>query len=158
MQNNLYIAERVKYLRESHDLSAGQLSLIFGHERKAITHIELGRTKLSQDFLIDIADFFAVSLDWLAGRTETPYANEVIGHLEIETLPCKEYLIGANVLTKEDFWDTRKLTLEQRANVIFALHFLKYFASAKFSSKRARTSFVKVYNQCLDFIKNPIIK
>lgn len=158
MQNNLYIAERVKYLRESHELSAGQLSLIFGHERKAITHIELGRTKLSQDFLIEIADFFAVSLDWLTGRTDISYVNEVIEYLEIETLPWKEYLISTNVLTREDFKDTRKLTLEQRANVIFALHVLKYFASAKFSSKRARTAFVKVYNQCLDFIKNPIIK
>ena len=156
--NNNDISKRLRFLRESYKLSASQLANIFERNRAGISQIELGNVKPGYDFLLDIADFFAVSLDWLTGRTETPYASEVIEHLEIETLPCKEYLISANVLTKEDFKDTRKLTLEQRANVIFALHVLKYFASAKFSSKRARTAFVKVYNQCLDFIKNPIIK
>lgn len=157
--SNIIFSERVKYLRSSHLLSQIQLADIWGRKnRSTVSDIESGRISTTLEGLTSLANLFAVSLDWLAGRTETPYVSEVIGRLEIETLPCKEYLIGANVLTKEDFKDTRKLTLEQRANVIFALHVLKYFASAKFSSKRARTVFVKVYNQCLDFIKNPIIK
>lgn len=157
--SNIIFSERVKYLRSSHLLSQIQLADIWDRKNKStVSEIESGRNSTTLEGLTSLADLFAVSLDWLAGRTETPYVSEVIEYLEIETLPCKEYLIGANVLTREDFKDTRKLTLEQRANVIFALHVLKYFASAKFSSKRARTSFVKVYNQCLDFIKNPIIK
>lgn len=152
MQTNIYIAERVRHLRESYSLSSGQLSSIFGKERKAFTHIELGTTKLSQDFLIEIADFFAVSLDWLTGRTETPYSNEVIERLERDlydlftsiSLSNKKELIYfkaalLSYFTVDYFKYSGQYDLEQRANVIYALNFWKYVAiqldSAGFNSQ-----------------------
>ncbi len=162
MQKNIFIPSRIKQIREAHNLQATQLSLIFGKERTAFAQIELGRMKLPQDFLIEIADFFAVSLDWLTGRTETPYVSEVIERLEHDlydlfksiSLSNKEELIYfkaalLSYFTVDYFKYSGGYDLEQRANVIYALNFWKYVAIKlnNYGFNSQEISLPKVLNQ-----------
>ncbi len=73
----------LKNLRIVHNLSAGQLADILGLKNKAsITHFELGLSAPSYEVLIKLSNLFAVSLDWLVGRSPAPYKLEIIEQLE----------------------------------------------------------------------------
>jgi len=142
MQDNSFISHHIKYLRSHYQLSLAQLADILEKSRTTISQLESGKVKLSQDFLIDLANFFAVSLDWLTGRSEEPYSEPVIKHLEDElvalyhdvNLSKNQNLIyyKASIilyLSKDYFSYNDEYTLEQRADVIFALNFWKYAAN-----------------------------
>ena len=141
MCNKETIASRLRQLREYHNLSVSQASSIFGKNKAAFSQIELGNIKLSHDFLIEIADFFAVSLDWLTGRSEEPYSDSVIKRLENELAALYHdvnlsknqdllYFKAAIILyfSKDYFSYSEEYTLEERADVVYALNFLKYAA------------------------------
>lgn len=141
MKKNI-VARHIKHLRESHQLSVSQLSTIFGKSRTTFSQIELGNMKLPQDFLTDIADFFAVSLDWLTGRTDEPYSLSVIQNQEASLLKLSQqislsrsqnliyYLAIIRIFELDAYWSkVNKYSIDQRADVIYALNFWKYAAS-----------------------------
>ena len=87
------------------------------------------------------SDFFAVSLDWLTGRSEEPYSDSVIKRLENELAALYHdvnlsknqdllYFKAAIILyfSKDYFSYSEEYTLEERADVVYALNFLKYAA------------------------------
>lgn len=134
-------SKRVRFLRDSHILSQSQLADILHKNKSAINEIEAGRTGATLEAMTNIADLFAVSTDWLLGRIDNPYSVELIFKSESElfdlfksiSLSSNENLIYFKAviflhLSADYFKYCSGYTLEQRANVIYALNFWKYAA------------------------------
>ena len=68
MENN--IADRLKRLRDQHGISQMELAQAMGVNRMTINNYELGKRVPDLDFAIKAADYFSVSLEYIAGRTE----------------------------------------------------------------------------------------
>jgi len=64
------LAERLKELRNEKDLSQVKLASALNVSPSFIAEIERGRTSVSTDTLLMLADFFAVSTDYLLGRID----------------------------------------------------------------------------------------
>ena len=68
-------SERIKELRESRNLTQDALGTVIGVKRFSIYSYEKGRAYPEMKGLIALADFFDVSMDYLAGRTDNPAVN-----------------------------------------------------------------------------------
>lgn len=134
-------SKRVRFLRDSHLLSQSQLADILRKNKSAINEIEAGRTGATLEAMTNIADLFAVSTDWLLGRIDNPYSVDFILNSESELFDLfksisqssNENLIYFKAviflhLNADYFKYCSGYTLEQRANVIYALNFWKYAA------------------------------
>ena len=76
-------AKNFKLLRLSHFLSMSDLAYILNFKNKStISQLESIKIYPSFEKLLDIADLFAVSIDWLVGRSSQPYDEELILNLE----------------------------------------------------------------------------
>ncbi len=64
------LAERLRALREDHDLTQQQIAAFLKKERSSYTYYETGKTEPCIDDLITLADFYRVSLDYLTGRSD----------------------------------------------------------------------------------------
>lgn len=62
------ICERIKGLREDHDLTQETIAQILHISQRTYSHYENGTRSLPLDIFIQIADYYDVSLDYLAGR------------------------------------------------------------------------------------------
>ena len=62
----MLLAERIKRLRQEHNLTQGELSKKVGIHQKQISAYERGRNVPSTDILIKLAEVFNVTLDYLA--------------------------------------------------------------------------------------------
>lgn len=62
--------ERMRSLREDRDLTQAQVAKILQKSQQGYNHIEIGRAELKIDDLIRLCDFYAVTADYLIGRTE----------------------------------------------------------------------------------------
>lgn len=122
---------RLKCLKLAHHLSNSQLAILLGLKSRGTTGDLLsGKAVPSFKNLNNIADLFAVSLDWLVGRSNVPYTDELLLRIEAEfwnvlTLnmdqigeiglqfpsPPKKYV---NVKTR-----SKSYSLVVRANIIF---------------------------------------
>lgn len=63
------LAERLRDLREDHDLTQQQIAALLKKDRSSYTYYEIGKTEPCIDDLIALANFYHVSLDYLTGRT-----------------------------------------------------------------------------------------
>ena len=68
-------SERIKELRESRNLTQDALGAVIGVKRFSIYSYEKGRAYPEMKGLIALADYFDVSMDYLAGRTDNPEVN-----------------------------------------------------------------------------------
>ena len=127
-------AKNFKLLRLSHFLSMSDLAYILNFKNKStISQLESIKIYPSFEKLLDIADLFAVSIDWLVGRSSQPYDEELILNLESQLMNIK---IVNNTEFKSILPDTysdiekRKIyySLAERANLIFLLQYLRVFA------------------------------
>ena len=66
----LKIAERIKDLRASGNLTQKQIAEAIGVSPVSVQRFEYGTVRPSIDTLIALADFFNVSIDYLVGRTD----------------------------------------------------------------------------------------
>ena len=62
----MLIAERIKRLRQEHNMTQGELGKKIGIHQKQISAYERGRNIPSTDILIKLAEVFDVTLDYLA--------------------------------------------------------------------------------------------
>lgn len=69
-------AGRVVALRKERSISQASLADVVGVGRTTVTMLEKGGNLPSVEVLDAIADYFNVSLDYLAGRTDNPEINE----------------------------------------------------------------------------------
>lgn len=143
MFNNKIFGERIRLLRESHHLSLNQLAEILGKKKAAIADVETARMGTTLETCTEISNFFAVSLDWLTGRSNEPYSLEIIQKLEDEIMEL-EHNIGisnnTNLIylkaviyccrTKLSYYPQREhYSIDRRADVLYCLHFWKYAAN-----------------------------
>ena len=64
------ICERIKGLREDHDLTQEDIAKTLHISQRAYSHYENGTRSLPLDIFIKLADYYDISLDYLAGRTK----------------------------------------------------------------------------------------
>ncbi|MGV1138261.1 helix-turn-helix domain-containing protein [Enterococcus hirae] len=64
--------ERLKYLRESNDLTQKELADALHMDRSVYNKIESGVRPIRDNELIKFADYFKVSIDYLTDRTSDP--------------------------------------------------------------------------------------
>lgn len=64
--------ERIRNLREDRDLSQAQIARLLNVHQTTYSDYELGKLHLTVEALSKLADFYATSMDYLAGRTDDP--------------------------------------------------------------------------------------
>ena len=63
---------RIKDMREDHDLEQKELAKILGISRQYYSRYELGHIDLPIRHYITLAEFYNVSIDYLCGLSDTP--------------------------------------------------------------------------------------
>lgn len=66
---------RIKDLREDHDLTQQQIAKQIGITQRKYSYIETGTQPLTDDLLIRLANFYHVSIDYLLRQTNNPARN-----------------------------------------------------------------------------------
>lgn len=66
------VADRLRTLRESMNLSQEKMAPIVGMKQSSINRYENGQSAPSFETLLRYADYFDVSLDYIFGRTDHP--------------------------------------------------------------------------------------
>lgn len=67
--------QRLRQLRQSHHLTVEQLGIEFKVSKQAVSRWELGDRLPPLDVAAALADYFNVSLDYLAGRSDRVEMN-----------------------------------------------------------------------------------
>ena len=127
MSNRGLFSKRLKLLRKSHGVLSHELADVLGYKHRGIiSRFENNKNMPSFDSLIQIADLFAVSLDWLLGRVNDPYNEKVLTSLEEKyAVPLlsialeKAAIPLPKIYTRTDL-RRKNYTHGQRANLIFA--------------------------------------
>jgi len=70
------VAERLRRLRESLNVSQKKLAEIAGSNQSSIDRYENGRSEAPYKILLWYADYFDVSLDYIFGRTDKPQGKQ----------------------------------------------------------------------------------
>ena len=79
--------ENLKNLRNSYQLSQVKLSrCLFLKSHNGVARWETGRSGPTVEKLTEIADFFAVSTDWLLGRSSVMYTDDMVSLAEEKVL------------------------------------------------------------------------
>ncbi len=68
----MHYYQRIRDLREDHDLTQDQLVKLLGMHKTTYTNYEQGKREPPFSLMIRLAEFYNVSLDYLAGLTDTP--------------------------------------------------------------------------------------
>lgn len=75
--------ERLRNLREDHDLSQAELGKVINKSQQGYSHIENGRAELKIEDLIKLCDYYGVTADYMIGRTNQcgkPFNRELNEH------------------------------------------------------------------------------
>ena len=67
---------RVKDLREDHDLTQQQVADAIGITQRKYSYIETGTQQLTGEILIKLANLYHVSIDYLLAQTDNPKRNQ----------------------------------------------------------------------------------
>lgn len=66
------LQNRIRDLREDHDLSQQKLATKIGITQRKYSYIETGVQPLTDELLVKLADFYDVSIDYILMRTKNP--------------------------------------------------------------------------------------
>lgn len=66
------LKNRIKDLREDHDLTQQRLAAKIGITQRKYSYIETGVQPLTDELLVKLADFYNVSIDYILMRTKNP--------------------------------------------------------------------------------------
>lgn len=147
-------SKRLALLRTTYQLPTVILAKILKlKSRTSINDFESQRTNPSVDVLLNISKLFGVSLDWLSGYSNTPYVAEVLLSYEEEFINetglrhpdirkhadinyLYQVLVFSSTATSDYLGANRDkhFSLPVRANILFSLNVIKYFAKV-FSSE-----------------------
>ena len=64
---------RLRDLREDHDLTQADVAAILGMKQPQYFRYEQGYRDIPTDILIQLADYYDTSIDYLLGRTDDPH-------------------------------------------------------------------------------------
>ena len=68
--------QRIRDLREDRDLKQKHLAEILNCSQQVYSNYELGQRDIPTDILIQLADFYGVSVDYILGLTNNPRRNK----------------------------------------------------------------------------------
>ena len=68
----LYFYQRLRDLREDKDMTQEQVAKILGTVREQYNKYELGKQEIPFHHVITLAKFYNVSIDYIAGLSQTP--------------------------------------------------------------------------------------
>ena len=134
-------AKNLKKLRIAHNLNGELMSKLIGMNSKgSFSKLENAKNQPSFQTLINVAKVFAVDLDWLVGRIDKPYQEELIESEERDLFPLITQMPDGYALEivpynqvvsiPKDYTDlnSRRQTysLPLRANIIYLAHLLSY--------------------------------
>ena len=77
------IGTRMRSLRESVKLSQMKMAKEFGISQPSLARYEMGDTVPPPEFLLQYADYFDVSMDYIFGRTDNPKGATYENHVNI---------------------------------------------------------------------------
>ena len=66
---------RIKDLREDHDLTQQQLADAIGITQRKYSYLETGTQQLTDEILVKLANYYNVSIDYLLKQTSNPIRN-----------------------------------------------------------------------------------
>ncbi len=66
---------RIRDLREDHDLTQQQLADAIGITQRKYSYLETGTQQLTDEILVKLADYYHVSIDYLLRQTNKPHRN-----------------------------------------------------------------------------------
>lgn len=72
--------QRMRNLREDHDLSQAEAAQIINKSQQGYSHIENGRAELKIDDLITLCRFYQVSADYFIGISNIPDPGTTTPH------------------------------------------------------------------------------
>ncbi len=61
--------ERIRNLREDHDMTQAQVGVYLHISQRSYAHYEAGTRDIPLEILIELANLYQVNLDYLVGRT-----------------------------------------------------------------------------------------
>lgn len=67
------IGERIRLLRKSLNLTQMKTAIAFGISQSSVFRYETGEAMVPPEVLLQYADYFDVSLDYIFGRTDDPH-------------------------------------------------------------------------------------
>ena len=67
--------QRIKDLREDHDLMQKEVAAILGIQQTVYSRYERGFQTIPVEHALKLADFYQVSTDYIFGRTTNPKVN-----------------------------------------------------------------------------------
>lgn len=68
----MYYYQRLRDLRDDHDMTQADVARLLNTVREQYNKYETGKQELPMHHFITLARFYNVSLDYLAGLTDTP--------------------------------------------------------------------------------------
>lgn len=68
---NVITGERLRALREDSDLTQREIAAMLNCSQVSYSHYEIGRRDIPIDYLVILADFYNVSVDYILGLTES---------------------------------------------------------------------------------------
>lgn len=99
----------LKMLREKNGYSQQQLADILHLSKNSISHYELGVCMPSIDVLINIADVFDVSLDYLLGRSSVNISKKLLEKAIDKNVTVSKFLETVLLLDKDHRNDLLKM-------------------------------------------------
>lgn len=157
---------KFRLLREVHQLSTIQAAEIFSFKVNAsISDLEFGRVNPSPAVLDTTVDIFGISIDWLAGKSEVIYREEILNTIEEALLAdmvaddpsLNYYQVSTYWIRSCDRYTNRKqaFSLPIRANIIFCMQVLRK-SSQIFNEQGTYAEEIDV--SCLDGIERSAIE
>lgn len=62
------VLPRLRDLREDHDMKQKEVAAILGIDQRVYSNYETGKRTIPVDYLMVLADFYQVSVDYILGR------------------------------------------------------------------------------------------
>lgn len=121
-------AEQFLLLKNTYNLSYNDLSGILGANTKATINdwVKSQKGFPSGFSLVLISDIFAIHLDWLLGRIDKPYSEEILTSLEKQSVPMLKAAINSTTIIPSlpEKYENQELrrsnySFGQRANLIY---------------------------------------
>lgn len=79
------IGERIKRLRQENNLNQTQLAKKVNINNSVISRIEAGKKSIESSLLVELANIFNVSTDYLLGRTNTRHTKSSYSFRQTDT-------------------------------------------------------------------------
>lgn len=70
------VYRRIRDLREDHDLKQRELAEYLNCSQRVYSNYELGQRDIPTDVLVQLSNFYNVSVDYILGLTNNPLRNK----------------------------------------------------------------------------------